>query len=116
MKAKLPYIVLVVALLAGGGWAWHYWYSPSGDGSTSGFPMLCPSCGAFFTLSEDELRTHPRGPNGEGFKCEKCGKFGATVAAKCEKCGQWMIPAKGERGFDYCPKCSKPPEPGKPTT
>jgi hypothetical protein len=107
MKERLPYIALGVVVLALGGWAWYYWFSPSGGGSTSGFPMSCPGCGAFFTLSEDELTTHPKGPNGEGFKCEKCGKFGAAVASKCDKCGQWMIPVKGEGGVERCPKCNK---------
>lgn len=115
MREKLPYIILAVCILGAVGGGWYFWNTSSG-GSTSGFPMVCPSCEAFFRFSQEEILAHPKGPNGEGFKCDKCGKFGVSVASRCDKCGQWMIPVKDEHGAESCPKCAKPAEAKKPTT
>lgn len=79
--------------------------------ASSGVTLLCtdPACGDQFTLSRDELQSWPRGEQGQGLKCDGCGKFTARVAAKCERCGAWY-PAVDERGDNSgCPKCNPNP-------
>jgi hypothetical protein len=107
MRQKLPYAVLVLLVLAAGGWTW-YSLKSSASGAPSGYPLVCPHCDHFFTLSEDELHTHAKSPTGEGFQCPKCGKFGAKIAAKCDKCGRWAIMQQGPGGKTFCPKCTPP--------
>jgi hypothetical protein len=107
MKQKAAYVVLVVISLAAVAFAWRSLRSSSAD-EPDGYPLVCSKCDHFFTLDEDGLYTHPKSPTGEGFKCPKCSRFGARIAAKCDKCGQWALMEKGPSGTSSCPKCPKP--------
>lgn len=107
MKQKLLCAGLVLLVVVAAGWAWHS-FSSSASGAPDGYPLVCPHCDHFFTLSEDELYTHPKSPTGAGFKCEKCGKFGAKIAAKCDKCGRWAVTQQSPDGTTFCPKCPQP--------
>lgn len=112
MKQKAIYAALVLASLATVVSAWRLVRS-SNLGGMSGYPIACPNCDHLFTLDEEEIYAHPKSPTGEGFKCPKCGKFGAKIAAKCDKCGQWAIMERGPGGTSSCPKCPKPPAAAK---
>ena len=104
MNKKLGYAGLVLVFLAVGAYAWHALRSSAED-APDGYPLVCAHCDHFFTLDEDGLYTHPKSPQGEGFKCPKCSRFGARIAAKCDECKQWRIMQEGPGGTASCPKC-----------
>jgi hypothetical protein len=110
MKKQLACALFLLVAIAAAGYSWYAFGSTS-SGGASGFPLVCAHCDHFFALSESELTTHPKSPTGEGFKCPKCGRFGARVAAKCDRCGQWVIMARDASGASYCPKCTKEKKP-----
>jgi hypothetical protein len=112
LKTYLPYVLVAFAVLVAGGWIWHsLGSSSSADGPGEGYPVVCsqPGCGHFFVISPSDIETYPRGPNGEGFKCAKCGRFGARVAVQCDQCKQWYLPQEGGRGAVACPRCAPKP-------
>lgn len=109
MKQKLAYGLLAVVLVIAVGWSWR---SISGGGAAaSGYPLVCSKCQHFFTLSEDELNTHPRSPEGKGLQCPKCGKFGAKIGVQCSNCGKWYIHEGGRGSAAVCPQCAPKTEP-----
>jgi hypothetical protein len=107
MKNKVAGPVLVVVLLASAGWIW-YWTRSSAEAGPDGYPLVCTRCDHFFTLDDNALASQPRSPTGEGFKCPRCGRFGAQVAARCDKCGQWTAMQQDAAGTAFCPKCPRP--------
>ncbi len=101
------YVILAAAVLAGGGLSWRYMGSsaaPRSNTGIDGFPLVCVHCDHFFVVARDQIDSSPADPNGAGFKCEKCGKFGARVATQCRQCKQWFVAQA--RGAP-CPHCSK---------
>lgn len=110
MRAALPYVIAVVLALAVGLAIWQM-MGKTATAGTEGFPAVCgrSDCGHFFKIPYDEADTWPRGSSGEGFKCDKCGQFGARIGVQCAQCKQWFAPkTEGTRGESVCPKCSPP--------
>lgn len=110
MKNKVAYTVLALVCVVAGAYAWHALLTRR-PGCPGGFPQVCTRCDHFFTLSEDELYSHPKSPQGEGFKCPKCNQFGGRTAVKCGTCGKWVV-MQETRGAATCPKCQPPAKSG----
>jgi hypothetical protein len=103
MKKALACTALAIVILAAGGWIWHALSTSENSRGIDGYPVVCRHCGHFFAIEPEQAYTYPKGPHGEGFKCEKCGKFGAQVAVRCEKCKGWYVAERGAQ----CPRCTK---------
>jgi hypothetical protein len=104
MRKTLRCAVLATAILGASGLACSSKSSSVDTSGVDGYPVVCKQCGHNFVIPLDKLTSYPAGPNGEGFKCEKCGQFAAMRATKCVKCNKWYV-AEG-RGMP-CPYCSK---------
>jgi len=108
VKTAAPYLAIAVVIVVLLAWTWNRVASVGGS-EHAGFNVLCTNatCGYQFVIPRDEARTYPRGSNREGFKCKKCGKFGALMAVQCKKCNRWYVPAERE-GAASCPYCTPP--------
>ncbi len=103
MKKGLSYAVLAVTVLATGGLACRRAdSSASSDANT--YHLVCKHCNHVWVIERDQARTYPADPEGAGFKCEKCGKFGARIGTQCKQCKNWYIAES--RGMP-CPICAK---------
>ncbi|MGQ9651126.1 MAG: hypothetical protein ACUVXJ_13535 [Phycisphaerae bacterium] len=109
MKRILTYTGLGVLIVTAGLYTWIK-VSAVTPAKADGFHLKCtaPECGWCFTIPRDQVRTYPRDPNGQGFRCEKCGKFSAQIASRCEQCGEWYAVSQGTGREGGCPKCAGP--------
>lgn len=108
IKRAAPYVLLIAALIAIVVWIAHSLNALTPP-APEGIHVVCahPDCGRHFVIPRNESRTYPRGPNGEGFKCQICNQFSAQIAVQCEKCGNWYLPTATQGRTDpTCPHCS----------
>lgn len=112
MKSAFPYVGLVGAIVLLGALTWYRMGGRDrAPAEQEGFPVMCAQadCGYAFVIPREQSRTYPRGPNGEGFQCPKCGKFSARMAVRCSDCGRLYLP-EGGRGQGAspvgCPYCN----------
>jgi len=110
MKRRIAGIALVVFIAAAVAWTWRR-TARHGPEMAEGLYVLCnrADCGHFFVIAWDEAHSYPRGPNGEGFRCPRCGQFSGRIAVRCEQCGEWMAAGEAAGRKAGCPKC----DPGK---
>jgi hypothetical protein len=99
-KSVLPFVgvgaVIVLAVIV----VWKS-ASPPPTEEQEGFHLACKACGHAFVVPREDIRTYPGDPD-TGFKCEKCGRPAADVAAKCRACGAYYAPRADAPG---CPRC-----------
>lgn len=107
MKRFLIYAGLGVLIL-GLGLYTYMKVSAAASAQADGFHLKCTAaeCGWYFTIPREQVRTYPRDPNGQGFRCEKCGKYSAQIASRCEQCGEWYAVTQGAGREGGCPKCA----------
>jgi hypothetical protein len=108
IRSSLPYAALVAILAILGLWLWSS-VSTFASPEPEGISVVCSDaeCGRHFIIPRTQSRTYPRGPHGEGFKCQSCGKFSAQIAVQCEACSHWYLPGGGPgRGETGCPRCT----------
>ena len=107
MKRILIYAGLGIFIAAAGLYTYMK-VSAAVPAQADGFHLKCtsPECGWHFTIPREQVRTYPRDPNGQGFCCEKCGKFSAQIASRCEQCGEWYAVTQSVGREGGCPKCA----------
>ena len=106
MKKILSYGGLGIVIIAAGVYTWVQLSAIRPD-QDEGFHLKCTQagCGWAFTIPRQEARAYPRDPNGQGFRCPKCGKFSGQIATRCDQCGQWYAGSEATGRESGCPKC-----------
>jgi len=109
MKRALAHLAAAAVILAASSPACSRKSASGGSsGPTDGYHVVCKHCSHHSVIPQDQLESYPSSPQGEGYRCEKCGKFGSLAGKQCPQCKKWYLATY--RGMP-CPYCSK----AKPT-